>query len=76
MNKLQARVLGMDFKRTAKQFIIIAVTFLLVSAVVISLSCRTQIGEVISLHRQGVKLTDEKDHDGFDNKEYRHNIAN
>ncbi len=76
MNKLQARVLGMDFKRTAKQFIIIAVTFLLVSTVVISLSCRTQIGEVISLHRQGVELTDAKDHDGFDNKEYRHNSAN
>jgi hypothetical protein len=76
MNKLQARMLRMDFRRIAKQFVIIAVTFFLVSAVVIGLSCRTQIGEAINLHRQGVELTDDKDRASFDNKEYHHDREN
>ena len=69
MNEFQARMLRMDFKKTAKQFIIIAVAFLLVSAVVIGLGCRTQISEIISLHRQGVELTDEQDRESHDNNE-------
>lgn len=72
MNKLQAYILRMDFKKTSKQFIIIAITFFVIGAVVIGLSCRTQIGEAISLHRQGVELTDEEDHESFSN-EYHHN---
>jgi len=69
MKKFQARMLRMDFKKTSEQFIIIIVAFLIVSAVVIGLGCRTQIGEIISLHRQGVELMDVKDRESHDNSE-------
>lgn len=76
MNEFQARILRMDFKKTAKQFIIIVLAFLLVSAVVIGLGCRTQIGEIISLHRQGVELMDEKDSESHDNSESHYSNEN
>ncbi|MBP3038867.1 zinc ribbon domain-containing protein [Bacillaceae bacterium Marseille-Q3522] len=51
MNKLQSKIMNMDFKKTAKRFIVLSLIIVIVGGILTGLMFRTQISEAITYHQ-------------------------
>lgn len=60
MNKLQNRIMNIDFKKTAKRFIISALIILLLGGAIVGASYRTQIQEALTYHQTDFEGNDSK----------------
>lgn len=51
MNKLQTKIMNMDFKKTAKRFILLSLVIIVLGGVLTGFMFRTQISEAITYHQ-------------------------
>lgn len=51
MNKLQSKIMDMDFKKMAKRFIVLSLIIVIVGGILTGLMFRTQISEAITYHQ-------------------------
>ncbi|MDD3228974.1 MAG: zinc ribbon domain-containing protein [Oscillospiraceae bacterium] len=51
MNKLQSKIMNMDFKKTAKRFIVLSLIIVIGGGILTGLMFRTQISEAITYHQ-------------------------
>lgn len=68
MNKLQASIMNMNFKKTAKRFIILSLIIVILGGVLTGFMFRTQIGEAITYQQ-----TYENNSDNGSQKDYKGN---
>ncbi|MFB0920596.1 MAG: hypothetical protein QMB62_06900, partial [Oscillospiraceae bacterium] len=60
MNKLQNRIMNMNFKKTAKRFVLAALLIVILGGAAIGVAYRTQIQEVITYHQTYTEGNDGK----------------
>ena len=51
MNKLQNRIMNMNFKKTAKRFVLAALIIVILGGAAVGVAYRTQIQETITYHQ-------------------------
>lgn len=51
MNKLQSKILNMDFKKAAKRFVLLSLIIVVLGGILTGFMFRTQIGEAIAYHQ-------------------------
>jgi len=60
MNKLQIRILSMDFKKAAKRFVLAALLIVILGGTAVGVAYRTQIQEAITYHQTYTEENDSK----------------
>jgi ribosomal protein L32 len=70
MNKLQTKIMEMDFKKTAIQFILLSLIIVVLGGILTGLMFRTQINEAITYHQTYENSRENVRYDG-ENREYR-----
>lgn len=51
MNKMQSKILNMDFQKAAKRFVLLSLIIVVLGGILTGFMFRTQIGEVIAYHQ-------------------------